>query len=82
MAGEVVGMRKLQERETPMRAIRIDYVCTHCGDGNMVSTPFQCHLDGVQHQCDRCGDVAVLGRQYPYVDYVPNQTEPTPPIKP
>lgn len=53
-----------------MQAIRIDYACGHCTGGNMVATSFQCYLDGIQHQCDKCRAVTVLKRRYPYVDYV------------
>lgn len=57
-------------RETAAQAIRVDYLCVHCG-ASMKPTSFQCYMDGIQHQCDNqeCGHVEVLDREYPYVKY-------------
>lgn len=58
--------KKTSLRESPVQAVLIEYACGEC-DGSMKATKFQCYIDGVQHQCDKCGCVAVLDRAYPYV---------------
>lgn len=61
------------ERETPLRAVKVNAICPSCREGDliMVDVPAQLtYPPQVPHECNACGyKTTILGRVYPYMDF-------------
>lgn len=67
----------MSETYSPVRAVKTNYICDRCSEGNMVSTNVSnlTHPPQFLHRCDVCKWTASFTKIYPHIEYLPETTQ-------
>ena len=67
----------MSETRSQVRVMRVNYICDRCNNGNMISTGYALlsHPPQHNHQCEMCEWTQTFKVQYPYTEYVKENTQ-------
>ena len=68
---------KEHEQTFNIKPIGVKYICEHCGEGEMVrdsNEPLRlADPPLIPHVCNKCGGKLLLPKQYPYIEWIPEE---------
>jgi hypothetical protein len=72
---------KPHEEQFKITPVGIRYICEFCNDGEMrVDTNGEVKMTNpplIPHKCTKCGKTMYFNKQYPYIEWVPEDEEVT-----